>query len=61
MNALKRFLADEEGATAIEYGILAALVATALAVAFYPALKNLYTELFTQMTTTVNSAAQTGG
>jgi len=30
MTALKRFLKDENGATAIEYGLIAALVAVAL-------------------------------
>ena len=30
MKALKRFMRDEEGVTAIEYGLIAALVAVAL-------------------------------
>ena len=33
-NAIVRFLKDEEGATAIEYGILAGLMATLLASIF---------------------------
>lgn len=31
MNAIKRFLMDEEGAVAIEYALLAALIAIAIA------------------------------
>lgn len=30
MNALNRFMSDESGATAIEYGLLAALIAVAI-------------------------------
>ena len=32
MNAIKKFMQDEEGAVAIEYGLLAALVALAIVV-----------------------------
>ena len=32
MNAIKRFLMDEEGAVAIEYALLAALIAIVIAV-----------------------------
>lgn len=59
MNAIKRFLADEQGATAIEYGILAALIATALGAVFYPALKALYTSLFDGLSTSVTTATST--
>jgi len=58
MNAsISKFLREEDGITALEYGILAALVATALGAAFYPALKTLYGSLFTSMTTAVTAAA----
>jgi len=30
MNAVKKFLKDEEGVTAIEYGLIAALIAVAI-------------------------------
>lgn len=60
MNALiSKFLREEDGITALEYGILAALVATALAAAFMPALKSLYTALFADMTAAVGTAAST--
>ncbi|MBB6241646.1 Flp family type IVb pilin [Rhodanobacter sp. MP1X3] len=62
MNAsISKFLREEDGITALEYGILAALVATALAGFFYPALKTLYQDLFTNMTTAVGNAAKTSG
>ena len=32
MNAIKKFMQDEEGAVAIEYGLLAALIAIAIVV-----------------------------
>lgn len=35
-NAIARFLRDEEGATAIEYGIIAGLMAVTLAAIFAP-------------------------
>jgi pilus assembly protein Flp/PilA len=60
MNAsIGKFLREEDGITALEYGILAALVATALAGAFLPQLKTLYAALFTDMTTAVAAAAAT--
>ncbi len=58
MNAsISRFLREEDGITALEYGILAALVATALAAVFAPALGTLYTSLFGTMTKAVTAAA----
>lgn len=57
MNAIKRFLADEQGATAIEYGILAALIATALGAVFYPRLQILYRTLFSTMSENATTAA----
>lgn len=58
MNAsISKFLREEDGITALEYGILAALVATALAAVFAPALTALYKSLFGTMTAAVNAAA----
>lgn len=60
--SVRDFLREEDGVTALEYGILAALVAAALVVTFFPALKALYTSLFGTMTTAVTNAANgTGG
>jgi pilus assembly protein Flp/PilA len=58
MNAsIGKFLREEDGITALEYGILAALVATVLGIVFAPALSTLYTSLFKTMTTAVNTAS----
>lgn len=43
---INKFLADEEGATAIEYGLIAALIA----VAIITAVRNVGTELNTTFT-----------
>ena len=32
MNAIKKFMRDEEGATAVEYGLMVALIAVAIIV-----------------------------
>ncbi len=47
MNVINRFFADEEGATAIEYGLIAALIA----VVIIGALTALGTSIQTQFTT----------
>ncbi|MBB5358924.1 pilus assembly protein Flp/PilA [Rhodanobacter sp. ANJX3] len=58
MNAsISKFLREEDGITALEYGILAALVATALGVTFLPKLKDLYATLFTTMSNAVANAS----
>lgn len=54
--SVSNFLREEDGITALEYGILAALVATGLGVVFYPALSGLYTSLFNSVTTAVTKA-----
>jgi pilus assembly protein Flp/PilA len=60
MNAsIRNFLVEEEGITALEYGILACLVAMALAVTFYPALQTLYTTLMGKITGAVTAATGT--
>jgi pilus assembly protein Flp/PilA len=55
--SIGKFLREEDGITALEYGILAALVATVLGITFAPALSSLYTSLFNTMTTAVKTAA----
>ncbi len=48
MNTLKRFIKDESGATAIEYGLIAALIAVGIIVAATTLGENLST-LFTDI------------
>jgi pilus assembly protein Flp/PilA len=51
MNTFKRFLKDEDGATAIEYGLIAALIAVAI-IAMVRAVGNNLSTTFSE----VNSA-----
>ncbi|SDI85596.1 pilus assembly protein Flp/PilA [Pseudomonas flavescens] len=59
-NQLKKFLADESGVTAIEYGILAAAMAAAIGVifgsdgVFVTALKERFSSIAEQITNTNN-------
>lgn len=55
MTALKRFLNDEDGATAIEYGLIAALVAVAL-IGTLGALEGSLTDMFTAIGDTLDGA-----
>ena len=51
---IKKFLKDEEGVTAIEYGLIAALIALAIIVAVGPIGTNLNT-VFTNVATCLGS------
>ena len=53
---IRNFLTEEDGVTALEYGLLAAVVAGALVVAAGPALRDFFTDLFTQLSATVTAA-----
>jgi len=53
---IARFITDEEGATAIEYGLIAALVAVAI-IAALTALGGSLNGIFTTVTTELNTAA----
>ena len=54
LRTLDRMVRDESGATAIEYGLIAALVAVA-AVAALALLGDQLTELFTEVQTTIDA------
>jgi pilus assembly protein Flp/PilA len=52
MNAVTRFLRDEEGATAIEYGVIAAILLISIMAptgSFGTALTGLFTRVATQL------------
>jgi pilus assembly protein Flp/PilA len=61
---LKRFLSDERGVTAIEYGILAAAMAAAIGVifgsdgVFVTALKDRFSSIADQITNTNNPGSE---
>ena len=54
MTGLPRFLSDESGATAIEYGLIAALIAVGI-IAAATALGNGLSTLFTSIGSTISS------
>jgi len=55
----KTFLTDESGATAIEYGLIAALVSVA-AIAALQALGNSLDNLFTEVSNSLDDAVNQG-
>ncbi|MGN6551394.1 MAG: Flp family type IVb pilin [Pararhizobium sp.] len=55
-----RFLKDESGATAIEYGLIAALISVAI-IAGASALGNSLSTTFSNLSTTMNSATNGSG
>lgn len=55
LRSITRFLRDEEGATAIEYGLIAGLVAIGIAVAL-TALGTDLSGLFTRISTKLKAA-----
>ena len=56
LKTLKTFAKDESGATAIEYGLIAALVAVGL-IAALTALGKSLSKIFTHVSTTLNTAS----
>lgn len=56
MSSIKRFLRDEDGVTALEYGLLAAIVAGALVAVAGPAIEDFFTNLFAKLTAIVDTA-----
>lgn len=54
MTKLVRFVKDESGATAIEYGLIAAAMGLAL-VAVMPLLANAITTVFTNLATNISA------
>jgi pilus assembly protein Flp/PilA len=56
-NLMKRFFREDDGATAIEYGLIAALIAVAI-VAVLLALGPQLQAVFTKVTTTLTAAVK---
>ena len=59
-NAIRAFVADESGATAIEYGLIAALVSVA-AITALQAMGSSLESIFNYVSTTLESAVPSGG
>lgn len=60
MERIRRFFKDEEGVTAIEYGLIAALIAVGIIVAL-TAVKTGLVTTFGKVSTELGGAAGTGG
>ncbi len=58
LTTVKNFLNDESGATAIEYGLIAALVSVA-AIAALTSMGSSLKTIFTDVSNTLNTAAAT--
>jgi pilus assembly protein Flp/PilA len=59
MKRLMRFLKDEEGVTAIEYGLIAALIAVAIIAVLTTAggaLQDIFTRVSTELTTAASAS-----
>jgi pilus assembly protein Flp/PilA len=56
MSTISRFMSDESGATAIEYGLIAALIAVAI-IAAATTLGGSLSDLFNRISGKLNSAA----
>lgn len=56
IKATQQFLKEEDGVTALEYGLLAAVVAGALIAIAGPALRTFFTTLFTTLNTMITDA-----
>jgi pilus assembly protein Flp/PilA len=64
MNTVARFVNDESGATAIEYGLIAALIAVgiiAAATALGTSLSGLFSAISTQLGTATENVPGAGG
>ncbi len=51
--SIRKFLAEEDGITALEYGILAAIVVAAIVATFGTQLQTLFTNIFASLTAAV--------
>lgn len=54
--SIRKFLKEEDGVTALEYGLLAALVAGALVAVAGPQIRTFFTTLFTALTGMITTA-----
>lgn len=57
--SIRKFLAEEDGITALEYGLLAAIVAGIIVFAFQTPLKNLFASIFTKLDGVVTNSTVT--
>ncbi|WP_145740193.1 Flp family type IVb pilin [Variovorax beijingensis] len=60
LRSITRFLRDEEGATAIEYGIIAGLISVAI-ISFLPGIGTKLGVIFQKIDTAITSAGTPAG
>jgi pilus assembly protein Flp/PilA len=59
--SIRQFLHEEDGITALEYGVLAAIVAAAIVAVFKTPLQNLLTNLLNAIASAAGSSTASGG
>lgn len=52
---MQKFIRDERGITAVEYGILAAIIAAAIVAVFQPSIQAFFTAVFAKLTAVLAS------
>jgi pilus assembly protein Flp/PilA len=57
--SVKAFLVEEDGITALEYGLLAALVAAALVAVFQKGITDIFSAVFTKLKSAVDATPST--
>lgn len=55
--SIRKFLSEEDGVTALEYGLLAAIVAGVIVLAFKGPLTTLFGDIFTKLSTVVSESS----
>lgn len=60
-NRIRLFARDERGVTALEYGILAAIVAVVIGGTVYGSLTSAFTQVFSKITSAVTAAGSSSG
>lgn len=56
IRSIRRFMREEDGVTALEYGLLAAIVAGALILVAAPAVQEFFRKLFTTLSAAIDKA-----
>lgn len=55
--SIRKFMAEEDGITALEYGLLAAIVAGIIVLAFKGPLTTLFASIFEKLSTVVSESS----